>query len=76
MHLLLTDMTEFAFIAVLPQQGKNADILKQARQARPTCPPAPEAAPPSKQLATFAGGSQARHAAPFAHERVLQLTLF
>ena len=65
MRLLLTHMIGIAFIAVLSQQGKNADILKQARQARPTCPPAPEAAPPGKQLATFAGGSQALHAASF-----------
>ncbi len=36
-------------------QGKNADILKNARQAKPTCPPAPDAAPSGKQLATFAG---------------------
>ena len=76
MHLLLADMTKVAFIAVLPQQGKHADILKQARQARPTCPPAAEAAPPGKQLATFAGGLQAQHAAPFAHEQVLKLALF
>ncbi len=38
-------------------QGKNADILKNARQAKPTCPPAPDAAPSGKQLATFAGKS-------------------
>ena len=36
-------------------QGRNADVLRNARQAKPTCPPGPEAAPAGKQLATFAG---------------------
>ncbi|EIE20139.1 PMSR-domain-containing protein [Coccomyxa subellipsoidea C-169] len=36
--------------------GSKEDTLAWARRAKPTCDPAPSAAPPGQQLGTFAGG--------------------
>ena len=38
-------------------QGKNDDVLKFARNAKPVTQLAPAAAPPGQEMATFAGVS-------------------